>query len=239
MPTDKDFKRVVRARMQQTGESYTAARAILLQQPTPRRPRAPRAAPLTPQSPPPAAAGDLATLAGMSDQAVQARTGCTWDRWVWSLDRVEAHTWPHPRIARYIQDTWKLGAWWAQSVTVGYERIKGLRARGQRRGGGYMANKSRTFPVPVRQLFQAFSDGRRRRRWLEAGAVTIRGATPLKYVRGRAAGGASVEFVFAARGPGRSMVQVQEGPLGAPEDIARRKAFWEARLTALGKLLEA
>ncbi len=30
MPTDKDFKRLVRGRMQKTGESYTAARATLL-----------------------------------------------------------------------------------------------------------------------------------------------------------------------------------------------------------------
>src|SRR2546422_3956023 len=31
MPTNKDFKRLVRARMQKTGEAYTAARAHLLQ----------------------------------------------------------------------------------------------------------------------------------------------------------------------------------------------------------------
>ena len=30
MPTDKDFKRLVRGRMQKTGESYTAARANLI-----------------------------------------------------------------------------------------------------------------------------------------------------------------------------------------------------------------
>ena len=31
MPTQKDFKRLVRRRMQKTGESYTAARAQLLE----------------------------------------------------------------------------------------------------------------------------------------------------------------------------------------------------------------
>ena len=231
MPTDRDFKRVVRARMQQTGESYTAARTILLQRPAPRPAAARAPAPAT------APARDLATLAGMSDQAVKASTGCTWDRWVWALDRVEAHTWPHPRIARYIQDTWKLGSWWAQTVTVGYERIKGLREKGQRRGGGYVANKSRTFPVPLGRLYRAVSDGRSRKRWLDAGEVTIRGSTRDKYVRGRAAGGASVEFVFATKGPGRSMVQVQEGPLPSSADSARRKAFWAARLAALGEVL--
>jgi hypothetical protein len=42
-------------------------------------------------------------------------------------------------------------------VTVGYERIKGLREKGQRRDGGYEASKSRTFNVPVKTLFDAFA----------------------------------------------------------------------------------
>jgi hypothetical protein len=70
MPTDKDFKRLVRGRMQKTGESYTAARAILLRKPA-RKPAPTRQA--TP---------DYATLAGMSDETIQAKTGCTWATWV-------------------------------------------------------------------------------------------------------------------------------------------------------------
>jgi hypothetical protein len=37
MPTQKDLKRLVRARMKKTGESYTAARARLLAKRPPRR----------------------------------------------------------------------------------------------------------------------------------------------------------------------------------------------------------
>ncbi len=115
MPTNKDFKRLVRARMQKTGESYTAARARLLtkQQVTPKQARTP----------------DYARLAGMmSDAALKAKTGCPWERWVRALDRVQAHTWPHRRIAEYVHEKYKVPGWWSQTVTVGYERIKGLRA---------------------------------------------------------------------------------------------------------------
>ena len=38
MPTDKDFKRLVRARMGKTGEAYTTARAHLRPDPDPARP---------------------------------------------------------------------------------------------------------------------------------------------------------------------------------------------------------
>ena len=64
-------------------------------------------------------------------------------------------------------------AWWAQMVTVGYERIRGLREIGQRRGGAFEANKSKTFPVPVDRLYRAFAQKRTRRRWLPDD-VTIR-----------------------------------------------------------------
>ncbi|MGH7536648.1 MAG: hypothetical protein ACREMG_13860, partial [Gemmatimonadales bacterium] len=75
MPTNKDFKRLVRGRMRKTGEAYTTARAhLLVKQPTPATP----------------ASIDYAKLAGMSDATVKAKTGCTWERWVKALDRVEA-----------------------------------------------------------------------------------------------------------------------------------------------------
>ena len=141
MPSDKDFKRVVRARMQHTGESYTAARAILLQQPRPRRADAPRPAARVPTP-------DLASLAGMSDQAVKASTGCTWDRWVWSLDRVEAHTWPHPRIARYIQDTWKATRGLTVTLGLRYSLAPPVFARPSTwlMAGSRMASTSRACP---------------------------------------------------------------------------------------------
>ena len=71
-----------------------------------------------------------------------------------------------PDIAVLVREELGVGDWWAQAVTVGYERIKGLRERGQRRDGIYEANKSKTFAVPVRTLFRAWADTQTRKRWL-------------------------------------------------------------------------
>lgn len=144
MPTNKDLKRLVRRRMQKTGESYTAARVQLVKSSS--RPVRP-AAPANPT--------DYAALAGMSDAAVKSATGCTWKAWVEALDYAGAQTWPHREIAEFVQQKFKVPDWWAQTVTVGYERIRGLREIGQRRGGSYEATKSRTFPVPVTRLYAA------------------------------------------------------------------------------------
>ena len=153
MPANKDFKRLVRARMGKTGEAYTTARAQLL-----KRPQRRTSAPAPEPAPQPAAAPDYAGLAGMADATIAARTGCTWERWVHALDRVGAHEWAHRDIARYVHEKYKVPDWWTQAVTVGYERIKGLRAIGQRRGGGYEASKSKVFAVPVARLYRAFHE---------------------------------------------------------------------------------
>jgi len=81
MPSNKDLKRLVRARMRKTGEAYTAARAQIVKKP---RHRSPNGAPAARSAG--AASGEFASLAGMSDAAVKEHTGCTWDRWVRALD---------------------------------------------------------------------------------------------------------------------------------------------------------
>ncbi|HJR50657.1 MAG TPA: hypothetical protein VJ794_06090, partial [Gemmatimonadales bacterium] len=72
MPTDKDFKRLVRTRMRQTGEAYTTARVHLLRH---RPKRATSAAP----RPAPAPAPSFEQLAGVKDATMKARTGCDWE----------------------------------------------------------------------------------------------------------------------------------------------------------------
>ncbi len=123
MPRDKDRKRIIRTRMEKTGESYTTARAHVISKTREKAQPAPRV--------------DHAALAGMSDQSVAAKTGHTWQEWVRLLDADEAAAMRHRDIAALVHGKHGVGDWWAQTVTVGYERIKGLRDLGQRRDGAY------------------------------------------------------------------------------------------------------
>src|SRR5262245_46108864 len=132
MPTQKDFKRVVRARMKKTGESYTAARAQLLHEKKAKPADVPVPTPVAASRPKPA---EYAKIAGMSDGAVKKATGCTWERWVNALDYAKADRLEHAEIAKYVKKHFKTPDWWTQMVVVGYERIRGLRAHGQRRDG--------------------------------------------------------------------------------------------------------
>ena len=238
MPRNKDLKRLVRARMGKTGESYTAARAHLLAKST-AKPRAsalraaePRKASVT-RAPRP----NYAELAGYSDEILKAKTGCTWERWVGVLDYYKADKMAHRDIAALVNKKFKINGWWSQAVTVGYERIKGLRARGQRRDGSYEANKSRTFNVPTEALFEAWHNARVRGRWLDAEIGRVRTSTPTKSMRLDGKGGSIVAVGFWPKGPSKSAVSVQHTKLPDQETATRLKQYWSERLDALRDVL--
>lgn len=232
MPKNKDFKRLVRARMRKSGESYTAARRQLL--------RKNAAAPEDRASRVPAA--EFAARAGMRDDAVSAKTGCTWRRWVRILDDAGASGWPHKDIARHLGDAHGLPPWWRQTVAVGYERIRGLREIGQQRVAGkaasYVAHKSRTFAVPRATLYRACRDAAIRAEWMPGSGLSLRKATPPRYLRWRGPGSEPVEMVFITKAPGKSTVQIQSGGLPSRAAVDAEKARWSTRLDALAKTLK-
>lgn len=217
MTTDKDRKRRIRARMEKTGESYTAARSQVLR-------TRPRPVPK-----------NYEELAGMRDDAVAAKTGKTWKQWVRALDDIGAMEMKHKDVARWVHDQTGLD-WWAQMVTVGYERIRGLRQKGQRLAGTFNATKSRTLPVSAAEVFHAFADEKLRRRWLDVDLV-IRKATAPKSVRITWTDGSNLEVWITPKGASRAVVAIEHGKLASQAAAADSKAFWAERLEALGELL--
>ena len=234
MTTNKDFKRLVRSRMTKTGESYTSARAVLLKGQGGRAGRGGQGGqiPIGIDRP-----DRLAALAGMSDAKLKEATGCTWEKWVQALDYAKAYDWPHREIAQYVREKFKTPSWWTQTVTVGYERIKGLREKGQQRDGGFEANKSKTFAAPIGKLYRAFTDKRVRNAWLPAVDLTIRSKTRDKYMRITMPDQTSVAVGFYAKGAGKSQVAIQHGRFPDKAASERTKAFWGERLKVLGEIL--
>ena len=242
MPRQKDLKRLVRARMKKTGEAYTTARAHILKTP-PRKARpAGRVAsrltpPAAPAAPAPPTQKQYAELAGMSNAVILEKTGRTWEDWVRVLDGHGADRMAHSEIAKLLSTTYKVPSWWTQMVTVGYERLKGLRARGQRRDGTYEASKSRTFDVPVTTLFEAWADAKIRRRWLDEPGVMVRTATAPKSMRLGWPDGTIIAVGFTPKGPAKSAVALAHTKLADRETADRLKAYWAQRLDELAELI--
>jgi uncharacterized protein YndB with AHSA1/START domain len=215
MPIQKDFKRLVRSRMKKTGEAYTAARLQVLKKREP--------------------IVNYAEAAGMSDAVVKKQTGRTWAEWVRTLDEASAVEMPHREIARFVSS---LGtpSWWTQMVTVGYERIRGLREKGQRRDGLYEAGKSRTFNVPIETLYDAFANTRTRRRWLQV-KVTVRTAAQNKRMRLTWDDDTLVELGFTPKGSAKSIVALVHQKLPNKSAADAMKKTWTEHLDRLAELL--
>lgn len=232
MPKNKDLKRLVRARMGKTGESYTTARRhVLARSPE----RAPAASATTPKPVPTPMGRDFAAIAGIRDKTIEARTGCTWRKWVEALDYAKAEAMSHTEIAALVRAKWKVSSWWAQTITVGYERIRGRRDVHQRRGG-YAVTKSKTFAVSVEHLAAAFAPSRRRV-WLGDEPVEERKSGSGRVARWRQRDGTKVQVQFVAKGPHKATAQLQHDGLAAKADVERWRHTWTRRFEALAAAL--
>ncbi len=96
----------------------------------------------------------------MSNEAVAAKTGKTWDEWCTILDTANGMTIGHKAIARYLYDEHAVLAWWSQMVTVGYEQIRGLR-EAHETPDGCGVSVSKTLPVAHTTLYDAWTVERR------------------------------------------------------------------------------
>jgi hypothetical protein len=223
----KDLKRLVRARMRKTGESYTAARARLLEKKAGLESTS-REGVALPRS-------DLAALAGMRDEAVARKTGRTWKEWVGELDRSGAASLPHGEIARLVHERFGISRWWSQTVTVGYERISGLRQKGQRRDGSFDVSKSKTYAVPVADLWRVFC---RFEDWLGGETLRTSKAARHRSIRMKWSDGTPVEAGFSSKGPSKSHLSLEHRNIGSRAEATRLKTYWSDRLAAIGELLE-
>jgi len=242
MPRQKDLKRLVRARMHKTGEAYTSARAHVLAKPRVKPPTSSATAPAVDTIVAEKAAPspkEYAKLAGMSDAIIKEKTGCSWERWVKSLDYHGAAEMSHRDIATLIHEKYKTPSWWTQTVAVGYERIKGLRARGQQRDGTFGATKSRTFNVPVSELFNAWMDASVRKRWLDGARVKFRTATAPKTMRLDWTDGSIIAVGFTSKGKSKSAVALEHSKLPDRDAVKAVKDYWSERFDALAEVLAA
>ena len=185
----------------------------------------------------PASSND--TYAGISSDAVRAKTGKGWAEWFTVLDKAGAAKWPHKEIAIHLHDRCGCPDWWSQMVTVGYEQARGLRVKHQT-ASGFSASASKTVAVPVAKLFAAWIDAKARAKWLpDAAKITIRTATKNKSVRITWSDGASsVEVNFYAKGTAKSQVSIERRKLANVKAVAQVKAYWSAALAKLKSLLE-
>jgi hypothetical protein len=213
MTRQESFKRRIRERMARTGERYGAARRVLLE----------RTGAGTP-------ADGWVADPGQTEEAVRTATGRGWDEWCRLIDVDPGREAGHTAIAAHLTGRHGVDAWWAQAVTVGYERIRGLRAKHQMADGTFTAARSRTLPVDgadLRELLLWRTDD-----LFPDVPVERRSRDTAKRIRLRMESGIA-EITLEALPDGRTRVSVAHTglPIGDAADAWR--AWWGEWLDAL------
>lgn len=175
----------------------------------------------------------------ISDAAVVARTGRTWKEWFQLLDAARAESMSHREIASMVHGEFGAGDWWAQMITVAYERARGLREKHEK-PNGYEISVSRVVAVPVATAFAAWTSPKQRQVWLPDENFAVRKSTLNKSIRITwTDGSSSVEAAFYDKGDSKSQVVAQHSKLASAKAAASMKQYWAAALDRLRRFLEA
>jgi uncharacterized protein YndB with AHSA1/START domain len=244
MPTQKVFKQRVRARMARTGESYTSARGQLLRKASDADPDHETGLDLAspvPPSPdpvePPSAAPDP-SLFGVPDESMIQRTGRSHLEWFVLLDDWGATGHTHTEIARWLSTAHGVPGWWTQSVTVSYERARGMRARHQM-ANGYSVSATRSVGAEVDRVLTAFTEPALRESWLPAAPLSQRPTRAARTARFDWHDPVSrLVVTVTPRDGGKVAVTVTHEQIKEAGDAARLKAGWRGWLDDLRAFVE-
>jgi hypothetical protein len=215
MTEQESFKRRIRERMARTGERYSAARRTLIE-----------------KSDGKAAGRTWVSQPELTDESVRAGTGRGWDEWCDVIDAWHGRGDGHTAIASWLQNEHGVDSWWSQSVTVGYERITGLRLKHQQPDGTFAAGRSRTVVVDPRALREMLLDDDGRADLFPGTPTDLRSKPGAKQLR-IGIGGGVAQIAMDPQKDGRVKVTVQHEKLATPGEVEEWKQFWGAWLEAL------
>jgi hypothetical protein len=112
-----------------------------------------------------------------SDESIRQNSGHGWADWIDLIEAGPGRDAGHTAIAAWVHAEHGVPAWWAQGVTVGYERIAGLRLPGQMPDGTFSVSRSRVAGLPA-TLLRAALQGDDARADLFAGLETVLRSKP-------------------------------------------------------------
>lgn len=248
MTRARALKHAIRSRAAKTGERYTTARRHVLENRLATTKTSLRTS-LEGASKP--ASGESRST--MSEARFRQKTGHGLDHWFAVLDRFGAVQKGHTAAARYLQEEHGVSGWDAQSLTVSYERARGIRAPNQRLDGKYEVSVSKVVAADTNAVIAAFKEARRRRRWAQGldpdlvaalkaalAATSSRGfvvkpngQATLRYKWG----GTSVDVYVIPKAGGKSSVVASSARLPAAEMVNERRAQWRKALGSLAAYL--
>ena len=247
MTRARALKQVIRARAAKTGERYTTARRHILKGLTGER--VDRPSPAVP-SREPAVKSSTKTKATFSDKKFIEKTGHGLDYWFEVLDRFGAVEKGHTAAARHLYEVHNVDGWYAQGITVSYERARGVRQANQRCDGEFEVSVSKTLAGDTRAVVKTLTDPAARKRlsksnpplfgalWQALDAPKSKGVVIRPDGLGRFRypwDGTTVQLYITPKSGGKVAVVATNMKLGSAAVVEERRTIWRAALNELAK----
>ena len=194
----------------------------------------------------------------IGDEAVRDATGRNWEQWFEILDEWDATDREHKEIAAHLREAHDVAGWWAQTVTVQYERERGMREVGEA-SNGYNMGTQKTFLPDVDAAWELIISTDGLSTWLGDGAPTtlkegehyelddgtvgeIRVVTPGSHVRmtwqpvdwERAS---TLQVRAMEAGSGRGTISFHHEKLPDKETREAMKRHWKTKLAELQQIV--
>ena len=214
MTRQETFKRRIRQRMEKTGERYGAARRVLIEQASAPKQR------------------QWSSEPEMAEETLREATGRGWDEWCEVLDAWPGHGGGHTAIATHLREEHGVEGWWAQTITVGYERITGLRLPHQQPDGTFTAGKSRTVTVDVKLIREMLLDDEARAD-LFPGLETELRSKPTSKVLRIGIGPGTAQIALDPQADDRVKITIAHDRLPTAEAVEEWKGYWSDWLEAV------
>lgn len=172
-----------------------------------------------------------------SDASILESTGHSWDEWADLIDAGPGRDAGHTAIAAWVHTEHGVPGWWAQGVTVGYERIVGLRLPGQMHDGSYSISRSRVLGLDRDLVRELLLDPATRADLFPGFDTELRSAPTSKALRfGFLRDGVLIGALLISMDPlpdGRIRLGVMHDKLATFAEGTRWKAFWTEWLDAM------
>lgn len=167
---------------------------------------------------------------------IEKATGISWKGWLSFFSKINAIELNHTEIARLVEkqlgSNTKSAAWWAQTVTVEYEKHIGRRITGQTKDGTFQTSISKVTKKGMKQLMDKWIDFAATRKEIANLIIdkpSIAGTAKRLTWRIRTADKTTILVTSEPRGKNAALIISLMGFI-SKDSISRAKLFWQERM---------
>lgn len=171
----------------------------------------------------------------LSAAAIKKATGKSRDEWIALLTKIKAETLSHKEIAAKLYDDYNVKGWWAQMLTVEFERSIGRREVGQSCEGDFGTSVNKTLAGTMDSALSNWQKLVGDRREFDGVAFAhepnITETLKWRYWRVSLADNSKININIMQKNPEKAAFSLQHEKLQNQNDIERWKKYWKTFLT--------